>query len=508
MKKKSRFMSIGIASLLAIGIFTGCGVQNKETQEELSGAAVPVVYDDIEIGYGYDIAGSDYYNSGAFKKTAVLDIKKLSAENRIMQKNNAVETYLNVAVGTDLSKYSKDLTVKAGVNAGIGAFKGSIDTSMNLGESVSEESSFMTARAEIRVMEQYIDGVSGGVAGGANEDLQAYLMPAFKTDLEGNMDPGKFFNKYGTHIFTDIALGGRLDMNYKYTNSSHKTKQQLEVLVKASYGDIGGSAGTNMSKETEDIKSNASITIQSVGGSANGINVSSIDEAKAGYKDWAGSIDTSKPASLDFIGGPTKGSKLSDFGLPTWSFLDSNSDRYKELDAYFQQMLIDNGKYFSDLQNKALYVKDVYFGRNGNADKARNDLYRQLGSDLDTAVKLDYWDLNKGTGGDYIYMGWTTTTIPEEAMTDTYIGHATKAAKATAPSGYIKIDKDLNAGAGGQYIYLYYKRNSGTPIKSFGLEIMGQGKSGDFPAAGWTVDTTNLNDGIKKGNTINLWTKR
>ena len=71
-------------------------------------------------------------------------------------------------------------------------------------------------------------------------------------------------------------------------------------------------------------------------------------------------------------------------------------------------------------------------------------------------------DLNKGAGGDYVYLLYKTGTNPDEAITDVYI---TINEKNTHPATIVQGGRtyyqvqgghDLNKGAGGYFIFLYY----------------------------------------------------
>jgi hypothetical protein len=63
-------------------------------------------------------------------------------------------------------------------------------------------------------------------------------------------------------------------------------------------------------------------------------------------------------------------------------------------------------------------------------------------------------DLNRGAGGDYIYL-WTTHDPMCDPISDIIIieGKSTK-----TPAGYTKIGKDLNDNAGGAYLYFAYMK--------------------------------------------------
>ena len=82
------------------------------------------------------------------------------------------------------------------------------------------------------------------------------------------------------------------------------------------------------------------------------------------------------------------------------------------------------------------------------------------------------FDLNKGAGGDYIYFGYKTTTDITQAITglrfisspDSSAHPSTKEFRGVNYS--LASSVDLNKGAGGDYIFLYYTKqaNAGAPI--------------------------------------------
>ena len=71
-------------------------------------------------------------------------------------------------------------------------------------------------------------------------------------------------------------------------------------------------------------------------------------------------------------------------------------------------------------------------------------------------------DLNKGCGGDYIYLCYSTSATTEAPITSIQV-FAADSPDFTIQSGYVKINKDLNKGAGGKYIYACYARDTRYP---------------------------------------------
>jgi len=84
-------------------------------------------------------------------------------------------------------------------------------------------------------------------------------------------------------------------------------------------------------------------------------------------------------------------------------------------------------------------------------------------------------ELNKGAHGNYVYIGYTFTDDPAEAIRDVRVQGYKDSNKHNQP-GYTAIYKDLDSGTGGPWwIYLYYTKDesAGDPLIDFGLEADG-----------------------------------
>eukprot|EP00731_Ephydatia_muelleri_P013476 Em0007g786a len=73
-------------------------------------------------------------------------------------------------------------------------------------------------------------------------------------------------------------------------------------------------------------------------------------------------------------------------------------------------------------------------------------------------------DLNQGSGGNYIYLCYSTDPIFGEPVTEILVMASTSGSVPT-PFRYTLIPQDLNKGAEGKYIYLMYSKNGDFPIK-------------------------------------------
>ena len=107
-------------------------------------------------------------------------------------------------------------------------------------------------------------------------------------------------------------------------------------------------------------------------------------------------------------------------------------------------------------------------------------------------------DLNKGSGGEYIYLCTSNSTdVSNEYITGLYaIG--TRSNDVIPPQGYTKIDIDLNSGTTtqGRYIYLYYTRDTRSP-KIWELAILyGPQEFFSLPLdPSWVFINQDLNEG-------------
>lgn len=96
-------------------------------------------------------------------------------------------------------------------------------------------------------------------------------------------------------------------------------------------------------------------------------------------------------------------------------------------------------------------------------------------------------NLNDGVGGDYVYMGYKTSTDYKDAITDIrFYSHKSK----TFETGtylkvndtdcyYKRVGDDLNSGVGGTYIYIFYSRNASAGKAITAIDFANSYKSSD-----------------------------
>jgi hypothetical protein len=116
------------------------------------------------------------------------------------------------------------------------------------------------------------------------------------------------------------------------------------------------------------------------------------------------------------------------------------------------------------------------------------------GNRCPSSMKWIDQDLNKGAGGDYIYLcyskGGTNTPITDLQVTSSG-GSGNRCGV-----GWEWYPQDLNKGAGGDYIYLCSRRDGQQPIKD--ITFTSSGKAGNRCLSGWNWIDKDLNKGTRK----------
>ncbi|XP_028461660.1 uncharacterized protein LOC114573588 [Perca flavescens] len=115
-------------------------------------------------------------------------------------------------------------------------------------------------------------------------------------------------------------------------------------------------------------------------------------------------------------------------------------------------------------------------------------------------------DLNKGAGGNDIFLWYKKGSVPITRVQFTFNDNMSVG---LSNAGYTKVHKDLNANAGGDYIYLWYFRGSGefhTPIVDIDVTIDPGSEALKF-STGWEKSACDLNRKAG-GNWIHTWVKR
>ncbi len=461
------------------------------------------------IGCGYDVINSPYYQSDEVKACA-LDTDKMVEDGLIYEDVNAQRTTeFSTEAGQDIYSYMSNLAVTAGVETS-SLFGGSlkVDFGLDTSSKVNEQKSFAKGSAILTKVKQNV--LMGKITD--REFREKYLLKGFKEALlDNSITPAELFDIYGTHIMLSVSLGGRLDMSYVYDNIKHESAKEIKTSVEASWGAVSAKTSTNFSENTSHFFENSTLKVKSYGGKVD-IDMSGFDSAKANYKEWSTSIESTEYLTLIKAGNLKSKSEM----YPVWLLIDtsvpSNASQ-KEKDAAaerkirqdaiedeYKTLLEKAGSNLEKYQDKVTYIKDIYFGSHSGASQAKSDLFSKSSDEI-YIIELDL-NMNTRKRGDYTYLGYTTTTEPDEAIRD-LVFHFHRDPPETiklikSKDIYTKDDTgvpytlrsqyDLNKGAGGDDIFLFYSKDkeAGDPIRTLSVEIIGVTKSTERIGSGWT----------------------
>ncbi len=457
-------------------------------QEPLGASGKKVYEYDGFLGYGYNIIDSPYYRSEDVRQ-CVLDVESMAEDGLIYEERNSqTSTSFSVDSGETIHTYMNNLAVSAGMSTK-SLFGGSlkVDFGLETSSKVDENKSFAKGSATLTRTKQYVH-----MSKISYKTLRSkYVYDSFKEDflLNENYSPADLFKEFGTHIMLTVYLGGRLDMCYVYNNTQKESAMDISTKVEASFSLVEGRSSTETKEKTTSLVKNSATRIKTYGGRVD-INMTSLENAKEHYEEWAKSIQDAEYQVLIKAGRLDSTAEM----FPIWMLIDpesspENKRRYEAILAEFNKQLEEAGKNLSKLQKEPqqLYVKDIYIGaKTGrNGDLAVSDLLSKTSEPVTIIRK----DLNQNAGGDFIYLGYTTTANPDEAIRGLVLRFEEDCPQTMTYNGslyYKRNEYDLNKGAGGYDIYLYYTKdkNAGNPLKELFVEINGDssGKTG----TGWT----------------------
>lgn len=223
--------------------------------------------DDV-LGYSCDIS-SDYL----YSKLPVVDNAKAKETfpNAVIQNLGQSGSY-DYNAGTTACNYLKSIAENKEVKIKASFFATAtttISSSFKETDALSRNYAYASLERTIKKRE-YSYALS-------LEQLRECLSSNFLYDLNNQFNPQSIISKYGTHVYTNIKVGGKITVLYRAnivsTSSETEKKNTVTVGLSGSIGKIfGGSIDTSVSKEeiekaSEKI-SNAQFVIKAIGGNA------------------------------------------------------------------------------------------------------------------------------------------------------------------------------------------------------------------------------------------------
>lgn len=278
--KKTTFLGFA----LLICCFTNCSTEEfaNETPNQLSG--IPETRNVINktyssLGVSYD-ASNEYLGIDAAKyKVIDIDAYLKDYPNSLLENNTTAGT-VDIFSGSNAVEYTREITNKMKLHTAgdmdFKVFSGSshlkFETDLYTKNTYSSKYSYARADVVKRVKRLYLRDNP--------EVLKNYLYPEFLEDLE-NKTPMQFIAMYGTHVLTDITLGGRLQFNYRSEIYDVSEKSQKRIFVESGVKTkiLGIGADITQSYDREDIKTQATVNrnwtlkVNYVGGTNSGTSM-------------------------------------------------------------------------------------------------------------------------------------------------------------------------------------------------------------------------------------------
>jgi MAC/Perforin domain len=388
------------------------------------------------LGRGYDVFGPYATPDGV--KSAIFD---LGPNTQTVVYNgmtygmpaHVTETDLETAmfqstVGASASEYLEQFANQASLSGSYSFFSGSLKTDFTMSQYLSTSVYFVQIENVIRKFDIQLPPAG-------STSLTALLDPQFASDL-ASLDPDTLFATYGAYYLRDAIIGARADYNQTVNTATSVSESSLSVYAQAGYDSgIGNVTASDMNLNASSVSnynSNASTNLVVIGGDA---ELGQEIFQSGDYDKWIGSIDAN----------PVLTAFNTTSLVPIWNLLPDGqrkTDLQNAFDTFATSYAVS-----TVLGEQALVAITL---QDNGANPAPFDGYTQINQDL-----------NQGAGGDYIYLDYKTT--PAAGM-GPFLYQLTVYDGANPPAsagGFTFItDQDLNKGAGGDYLYLGYNTTS------------------------------------------------
>lgn len=291
------------------------------------------------LGFGYDLTG-EFANSD-WSRFQVLDVTRLQAEKPgYVDVSGAEATTEFFVAGKNAEDYTQQLTIKANVSfdpysTGTGkdattAYKGAIDASFSNTNKFSSQYIYASySRVAVKKGLKLIPDINL---------LQQYLTPVFTSRLQ-TASLQDLVHDFGTHVLTNIKLGGEVMVTYQAETRSSDRATAAGAGVKAAYGAVLG-LNVNYSQQDKQTNSKEEVRVRTVGGDASkAIAPTTVSFSADGTPNrtfdtsgWSAGITD---ANAELI-------KINENGaIPLWAFVADPTKR-QALKDYIKQYMQDN----------------------------------------------------------------------------------------------------------------------------------------------------------------------
>lgn len=195
-----------ICALAIIFALTGCSKNSDELASVATTLTSPTPRLKVQgdgkhdlLGWGYDPT-IGYLDAAGYNKLQVIDVDRLKSELPedfyYGQPNASLAT---IIAGSDAVDWSLDISSKFSGSATVKVLTATMKRDIILNNLVSSKYSYATYVKTISLQREKLYH--------SIDVLKNYLTPTFTTSIN-TLSPSEIINKYGTHVYTDITIGG------------------------------------------------------------------------------------------------------------------------------------------------------------------------------------------------------------------------------------------------------------------------------------------------------------
>lgn len=279
-------------------------------------------------------------------------------------------------------------------------------------------------------------------------DVLSFLSPQFVTDIDARLSPRGLFEKYGTHLLQDIAIGGKLVLDYQKEDVEDRNIDEFKAELAVQ--DTGYEREKTKSlQRTSKTKQVDMVCLGGKGLISYGKGLSEQREA------WVSSLE--QDGTLVQVNAST----------PIWALI-SDDGYAKEVEHEFYRYCME---VLESYRLEIPFIIDIKVVSLRRFDWRKLTYYAYS---LVMDMKGEPADFNEGTaGGRKVYILYKLGTEPRQKITDLLICYEREVMK----EGFIRINVDLNDRAIGKGIFLAYRKNpqgSGmTSLESVDNSVLG-----------------------------------
>lgn len=280
------------------------------------------------LGYGYNCFYSDFRDP-LYAKAQIIDLDRLEkglgrdpitgqevlfTPAKIEESILHGKTETRTVYGSSIKTLTENINVHANANIGtkiIKLFSLELDATINSGGTTEERNAFYRVDALKMTRRLTLPYTTPS-------RLKYFFTDVFLSDLK-SLSGKELVEKYGTHVITDILLGGNFSAFYTGKYTSDESTQLQEFKASSSFLMSSITANTHYDKRAFSSFTNVNIYIKTQGGSSPITSIISQDASRNldlvsfDYIGWMNSV-TSETESLIGIGNPdTKIYLLSEF---------------------------------------------------------------------------------------------------------------------------------------------------------------------------------------------------